>query len=232
MKKLIAALLVLTMVLALTGTVAMADCEFKKGDYVKFIKNANMYDGHHDSKRTDAIIRKGSTACVECTYGSKWVKLRLAPYAFDRDGNIVQPEGFTPKHAYTWIKVDDLKKISLAKALYEIKVRGEDGNWYVIAFADTHVVYSNLGNGNEASQPWNVYIDNVNPNKKHVKATAKVWLRKTYALHQSYGRALHKDDVVCYRHLIGLDTRGVIFYGVNYKGHKLWVSSEYTKLVK
>ena len=41
MKKLVAALLVLTLALALTGT-AMAACKFKEGDHLKFTKNTNV----------------------------------------------------------------------------------------------------------------------------------------------------------------------------------------------
>jgi len=234
MKKLIAALLVLTMVLALTGTVAMADCKFKAGDYVKFIKNANIYDNHRDSKRTSTIIRKGSTACVIDTYGSNWIKLRLDPFLLDTEFNVIAwPEGWNhPESKDGWFKVSDLKKVTLAKSIHPIDFRAENGDIYRFGYTDTYVVFSNNGNGNPGSQPLNWWIDDVNPTKKHVKATAKVWLRKTYALQKSYGRALHKDDVVCYRHVIGLDTRGIWFYGVRYKGNKLWVSSEYSKLVK
>ena len=68
--------------------------------------------------------------------------------------------------------------------------------------------------------------------KNHVKADAKVWMHKTPSLSNSYGKALHKGDKVKYRHLLGMDTRGVVFYGIRYEGKCLWVSCQYTHLVK
>jgi len=233
MKKLIATLLVLTMVLALTGTVAMADCKFKAGDYVKFNKNTHLYDGHHDSDRTGTIVRKGSIACVIGTSGSKWVQLRLEPIIVNGDvSGYILPTDYQVKEYHVWVKADDLKKISLEKALTSLVWKGQDGTKYVIGYADTHVVFSENGNGNKNSRELAAFKENTTPDLKHVKATAKVWLRKSYSLHKSYGKALHKDDKVCYRHCFGVDTRLVAYYGVRYEGKNLWVSSEYSKLVK
>jgi hypothetical protein len=57
-------------------------------------------------------------------------------------------------------------------------------------------------------------------------------MHKTASLKDNYGKALHKNDVVTYRRIYGADTRGQIFFGIRYKGHCLWVSSKYSKLVK
>jgi len=225
MRRLVAALLVLTMVLALSGT-AMAENKFKVGDYAKFTKNTHLYDGHHNHKITDTIVRKGSWAQVIDTFGSNWVLLRLNPVAVSETGAYVIP--IIPYMA--WVKTGDLKKISEDKALWNVIWVDEAGNAQLLAIADTHVVFSNKGNG--YSEPWILYKDYSTPSINHVKATAKVWMRKTYALKKNYGRALHKDDVVKYRHQVGFDTRAVAFYGIRYKGEKLWVSSEYSRLVK
>ncbi len=75
MKKLVAALLVLTMVLALTGS-AMAGCKFSIHQYVKFNKNAYAYTEPKNSKKTNdpaTIISKGSIGCVEGVSGD-WVR--------------------------------------------------------------------------------------------------------------------------------------------------------------
>ena len=85
------------------------------------------------------------------------------------------------------------------------------------------------------SKPTDVIFDtSVLDNGKlcHVKATAKVWMHKNNSLSKNYGRALRKDDVVKYRHLLGFDSRAIPFYGIRYSGKNLWVSSEYSKLVK
>ena len=93
MKKIVAALLVLTMVLALTGT-AMAACKFKKGDYVKFCADKIGFTTHNTSKKSDVKIKAGSIAQVVCGCGDNWVKLKLTP---------------TGKKVL-WFKTDKLKK--------------------------------------------------------------------------------------------------------------------------
>ena len=203
MKKLIAALLVLTMVLALTGS-AMA-ASICVGDYVKFTKNSYGYDAPHSYKRTsdpEVIVHKGSIGEVVAKKNG-YYQIRMTPY--------------TNGTAYVlWFKKGDVK-LSKASAIT----------------GDVFVHFSNGGNG--FSKP-DTYIgivkDTGNPGKCHVKATAKVWMHYTPSLSNSYGKALHKDDKVKYRHVIGMDTRGVPFYGIRYSGKNLFVSSAYSKLVK
>lgn len=203
MKKIIAALLVLTMVLALTGT-AMAGCKIKAGDYVKFTKNATAYTAPRDSKKTsdpETIVSKGSIAFVVETKGD-WVHLRLSHFAVI-DSYVV----------LGWFKSDAVKVSAPNKITGDVLVR-----------------YSNGGNGYSKAIPGEIYRDYID--KDHVQATAKVWLHKEPSLSKSYGKALKKDQKVRYRHLIGFDDRGVGFYGVRYEGKCLWVSSLYSKLVK
>ena len=61
MKKLVAALLVMTMVVAL-ATTAFAACKIKKGMYVEFKCDSAAYTAAKESKKTKSVVEKGSTA--------------------------------------------------------------------------------------------------------------------------------------------------------------------------
>jgi hypothetical protein len=218
MKRLVAALLVLTMVLALTGT-AMADCKFKDGDIAKFVKNAVAYTGPHNYNDTSTIVRKGSWAEVICVKGD-WIKLRLVPKEVYVDG-VPLPNDRIPT---AWFKSSDLKVIP--PRMWRVYVNGVQ-----VAQSRYHVVFCQGGKDMSWPIP-NAIIGNIEMDKCHVKATAKVWVRKTHALRQNTGKALHDGDVVKFRHQIGFDTRLIPFYSIRYEGKCRWVSSEYSKLVK
>ena len=213
MKKLVAALLVLTMVLALAGT-AMASSKFSVGDCVRFTKNTVAYH-HKDGKASHTIVRKDSYALVKTVSGN-WVELYLNPIDYT---------------VTRWFKTDNLKVDNKGKEL------GDDTYFYI------YVVYSQGGIGKshelyvfDDTDPYSEYdFDNfrISPDSyKHVKATATVWLHKESSLSKNYGAALHNGDKVSYRRKWGYDDRFIIFYGVKYKGKNLWVSSAYSKLVK
>ena len=230
MKKLVAALLVLTMVLALTGS-AMAGCKFSIHQYVKFNKNAYAYTEPKNSKKTNdpaTIVSKGSIGCVEGVSGD-WVLVRLAPYG--TGGNFICPDYGS---CWTgWFKAGDLKASTAAI----VKIQNE------IVYEGVLVRFSNGGVGlskpqyRDAAGKYGVFKDEgeyrISDNcYKHVKATSKVWLHRTPSLSNSYGKALKKDQKVKYRRVWSLDERWVPFFGVRYEGKCLWVSSLYTKLVK
>ena len=218
MKKIVSVILVLTLVLALTGT-AMAGCKYKVGQYVKFVKNSNCYEKNKTSSKWDdpeTIIHKGSVARVIEVRGS-WVAVQLTPAWVDENaGNIavIGEDGVVRYFWGCWVKDS---------------VLGTTKDDYI------HVTFSNGGVG--MSMPV-VELKDAGETRisadcyKHVKATAKVWMHKSPSLKNNYGRALHKDDVVKYRRVYGADTRGQLFYGIRYKGNCLWVSSAYSKLVK
>ena len=218
MKKIVSVILVLTLVLAMTGT-AMAGCKYKVGQYVKFVKNANCYRKPTSSskwKDPETIVHKGSVARVIEVRGS-WVAVQLTPVVEDiRGGNtaVVGDDGVTRYFWGCWVKDS---------------VLGTTSDDYI------HVTFSNGGVGK--SLPL-VDIPDSGETRisdecyRHVKATAKVWMHKTPSLSNNYGRALHKGDVVKYRRKYGADSRGQVFYGIWYKGNCLWVSSMYSKLVK
>ena len=218
MKKRVAALLVLAMVLALTGS-AMAACKFKVGDHLKFTRNTNVYSAPRDRNKTDTIISKDSWAKVICTSGSKWVKLQL---------------NFLDKNKTGWFKVDNMKLISDPNKYWkDVNFRNPEGD--VIAdfgMVDICVTYSKLGKG-LSSETAHYYIDDVTPNcYDHVKADATVWMHKVAALQKRIVPALHKGDKVKYRFRVGIDNRGIWFYGIRKNGKDLWVSAQYSHLVK
>lgn len=224
MKKLVAALLVLTMVLALTGS-AMAGCKFAIHDYVKFNKNAYAYTEPKNSKKTNdpaTIVSKGSIGAVEGISGD-WVLVRLTPYG--TGGNFTCPtNGLTCWTA--WFKSGDLKASKAAKATSDVLVRFSNGGVGLSkpAFIDAAGNFYYFKDSGLTRLTDNCI--------KHVKTTAKVWLHKTPSLSNSYGKALKKDQKVKYRRVYSFDDRGVCFWGVRYEGKCLWVSELYTKLVK
>ena len=217
MKKLVAALLALALVLALTGG-AMAECGFKAEDCVEFTRNAPAYKNHRDSARTDTVVRKGSISVVKSTFGDKWVELYLAPYDENNTG---------------WFRAGDLKKTRKT-----VEIRAGGTLWTSSVF----ICYANGGVGKSATYlgPWadsGRWISDSgyrisSDGYRHVKATAKVWLHREPSLKKSYGKALRKGDKVNYRRQWALDSRLVPFLAVRYEGKCLWVSMQCAKIVK
>ena len=235
-KRTVAALLVLTLVLALTGS-AMAGCKIKVNDFVKFVKNSNCYAGPKASTKWDdleTVIRKGSIVKVVGTKGS-WVRVQLTP-AFDncKLGNTYSiVDGVKYYFFGCWVKEDVLKVC--------------DKDYIDVTFANGGVRMSKqlsvpMDDKGEYMDRTNIFtvLESLNAGKtrlspdcdKHVKAKAKTWMHKTPSLSDSYGQALHKGDKVTYRRKWALDSRATIFYGIKYKGKCLWVSEKYTKIVK
>ena len=75
MKKFIAALLALTMMLSL-ASVAMAACDIKAGMWVEFKRDSAAYTAASSSKKTASEVRKGSTAKCVAVCG-KYAKLEV-----------------------------------------------------------------------------------------------------------------------------------------------------------
>ena len=217
MKRLIAALLALTLVLALNGA-AMASCKFSEDDRVEFTKNASAYFDHYSDEKSGTIVRKGSIAVVKRTYGDSWVELYLNAGDTSKTG---------------WFKTSSLKKTTKV-----VKVEAGNKKWTVYVFvcyvkggakgSDTYMgPYDDSGKwfddgGYRISE--NCY--------KHVKATGDVWMHKEPSLQCKYKTALRKHQKVSYRRKWALDDRLVPFYGIRYNGKCLWVSAMYSKLVK
>ncbi len=221
MKRTVSVLLVLTMVLtmllSLTST-AVASCKFKEDDRIEFVRNTAVYKNHRDGSKTDTVVRKGSISVVKSTCGDKWVELYLDPFDEANTG---------------WFKVDNLKKTDRY-----IEVRAGKMVWGSYVF----ICYSSGGAGKSSTYlgPWNdsgkwlsdggyrISTDDY----RHVKANASVWLHREPSLKKSYGRALRKGDKVKYLRQWALDSRLVPFLRVKYQGKCLWVSMQYSKIVK
>ena len=212
LKKLVAALLVLTMILALVGS-AIADCKFQEGDCVRFTKNTVAYK-HKSGKATSTIVRKDSLAIINRVSGD-WVEL------------ILDYTGVT-----RWFKTDNLVVTTKGKYVPQV-----DEELYIyVTYAQGGVNKSiELITFDDEDPTDELDYDDLRISAdcyKHVKATASVWLHKESSLNKNYGAALQKGDKVNYRRKWGLDSRFIVFYGVRYKGKCLWVSSRYSKLVK
>ena len=217
MKKLIAALLVLALALALNGA-ALASCQFSKGTRVEFKRNAAAYFDHYNCEKSDTVVRKGSIAVVRRTYGDNWVELYLNA-------------GDESKTA--WFKTSSLKKTCKV-----VEIEAGSKTWEVYVF----VCYAKGGeNGSDTYMgPFNdsgKWFDDggyrISENcYKRVKATGNVWMHKEPSLNRQCKTALRKNDKVSYRRKWALDDRLVPFYGIRYRGKCLWVSAQYSKLVK
>lgn len=99
MKKFLAALLVLTMVLAMSSVAFAAKAKFTKKDIgtsVKFTGSLYGYDKHCAYKKSNVIVKKGSIAVIKSVYGKKWVELELT-----EDGKVTK-----------WFGVDKLKGVA------------------------------------------------------------------------------------------------------------------------
>ena len=239
MKKLVAALLVLTLVLALTGS-AMAGCKYKMGDFVKFVKNSNCYEDRKSSTKWDdpeTIIRKGSVAVVMEQVGS-WVSLQITPaFADSKYGNtyVEDADGVKWYFYACWVKEDVLK----ATKKQEINVTFANGGVGMSKQYPYSDVLDDTGSSADRTDTYSI-VKSIRNGKtrlspdcyEHVKVKAKTWMHKTPSLSNSYGQALHEGDKVTYRRKWALDSRMTIFYGIKYKGKCLWVSEKYTKLVK
>ena len=98
-KKFVAALLVLTMVLAMSSVAFAAKAKFTKKDIgtsVEFTGSLYGYDKHCAYKKSNVIVKKGSIAIIKSVYGKKWVELELT-----EDGKVTK-----------WFGVDKLKGVA------------------------------------------------------------------------------------------------------------------------
>ena len=102
MKKFVAAMLVLAMVLALAGT-ALAACDIKAGMWVEFKKDSAAYTAAKSGKKTPSEVQKGSTALCDKVCGD-YARL------------IVNEKASTTR----WFKVADLKQASAERSFTHV----------------------------------------------------------------------------------------------------------------
>lgn len=227
MKKLVAALLVLTMVLALTGS-AFAACKFVKGDYVKFTKNAYAYRVA-DKSKTTTVVRHGSYGQVLRVCGS-WTLVRLTPWIEDTSddpfGNYEDPNDPDWWCWAAWFKTSLLTG-PCPKHLYVDVTFSQGGVGLSLPVAGS--VHCDTGCWFSTLKGWRISSDS----KKHVKATkGSSWLHKTPSLSNNMGLAMSKGTTAKYLRKWGFDTRGVAFFKVKFRGKVGFVSEKYTKIVK
>ena len=214
MRKAIAVIIIITMLLA-AGIAAEADPDIRSYQYVRFTHNMDVCSSWSISTKTGTVVGAGSVGYVERlkTDNSRqvWALVRLSEYG--TEGNYSSGKS---RYWGGWVECGGLTRCT-----------GPLNVWYAKGgFGGDGATPP----GSEGHQPGDVYDDPSCNN--HVKATASVWLHKTYGLSQNYGKALKKGQKVKYRHKIGIDKRGVAFYAVRYEGKCLWVSSKYSKRVK
>lgn len=211
MRKLIVALLIIAL---LAGGIAVeADSGIRLGCYVRFNYDLKVCSKWDYSYETGTVVVRRSIGYVELLRTDNtrrvWALVRLSEYG--EEGNQSSKKG---RYWGGWVPSGYLSYTG-AKG---VNVRYMQGG------------FPPLSTSPGALRPGYVIKDTTK--KNHIKATASVWLHRTYGLSKNYRKALKKGQKVKYRHLIGIDKRGVKFYGVRYEGKNLWVSSKYTKRVK
>ena len=211
MRKLIVALLIIAL---LAGSAAVeAGSDVRVYVYVTFMCDLEVYSGPNKSHPTGTVVAARSIGYVEDlrTDISRrvWALVRLSEYGVE--GNFSSGNG---RYWGGWVRSD---------GLHENGASGVDVRYSKGGFPPRTT-------DSGKPRPGDVYKDP--SNKNHVKATASVWLHRTYGLSKNYGKALKKGQKVKYLHMIGIDKRGVAFYKVRYEGKCLWVSSKYSKRVK
>ncbi len=100
MKKFVAMLLVLTMVMALAGTAAMAASRLE-GNYVVLTDDSNAYTGPKSSKKTASVAKEGSHG-----------------YCVDTCGKFAKVIVNMGDGTYTWFKKCDLEVIDYDQILF------------------------------------------------------------------------------------------------------------------
>lgn len=203
MKKLIAALLLMAMVLSL-GSVAFAKAKFTQADvesedavYAKFTGNLYAYN-KAGSGKTSIIVKKGSSALVVGVHGKNWVRLLLT---------LVDAKG---KPVAKWFRTDKLKVD-----------KGE--------LKHGRVIFSS-GGSNMSTMFSKLDKKIAKYKNKTVKTTGKVNLRKTPSLKGESQGVLPKGKHVKLTGIVGMDNLGVVFFQVKHHGKKYFVSEAYLKV--
>ena len=207
LKKFVAALLVLTMVLA-TGSVAFASsAKFTKKDvdnytWLKFDGSLYAFDKPKFSSKTNIIVKKGSAALLlDVSKDGKWAELLLSLYTA-RNQTVTK-----------WFRTD---KLSIA---------GNSSTDYKYG----RVIFAS--GGSDMSDEFLRLKKKIGQyTNKTVVTTGKVNLRKTASLKGKSLGIVKKGEKVKLTGIVGMDWFGVVFFQVNYKGKTYFVSGEYLKV--
>lgn len=197
MKKLVAALLVMTMLLALASTAFAADC-IKCGVYVNFCNGAHAYTEAKDSKKTGNVVKGAAAANLKSTGLVKCVKGKFAKVLVNADDGTTR-----------WFRKCDLK---VSKDKYVLVVWAKGGHDMSQCAPGTckKVAIIDENTGKKATKIEVVYC--------------QTNLRKHHSLEGKTVGTVKKGTRLAYKGYIGADNRGVLFYKVCYKGKICWVS--------
>jgi len=197
MKKLVAALLVMTMLLALASTAFAADC-IKCGVYVNFCNGAHAYTEAKDSKKTGNVVKGTAAEGLKSTGLVKCVKGKFAKV-------LVNEEDGTTR----WFRKCDLK-VSNDKYVLVIWAKGgHDMSACAEGTCEKYAWYNEAGN-KKATKLEVVYC--------------QTNLRKHHSLEGKTIATVKKGTRLAYKGYRALDNRDVWFYKVCYKGKVCWVS--------
>jgi len=211
MRKLLAAMLVLVLVLSLGGTALAATVKFTKGDtsaeklvFAKFQSDLRGYTGHNTSRRSNVVILKGSLAQVVGVYGTSWVKLRLVTSC-----NVDHPD------LNMWFRTYHLKRVEDPDFVLEP---------YHAPRYHSKVTFKDGGSGHTWQKDVNTDPKLVG---RRVKVTGKVNLRKSASLAGKSCGVVRKGEKVTLNGKVGIDCRDVVFFGVTIHRRDYFISSRF-----
>ena len=203
MKKFVAALLVMTMVLALAST-AFAYKDKEADKYVLFKKSAWGYEkvtNNYGKRKSSVALRKGSIAHVVAVKGD-WYKIEIP----------ARKAGAAPDLLY--FKKKYTKDIAASNALLLFSSGGSGRSSEDPSF--------------ERTVPKGIKLRVIKGCRTNVRKTASLKGKSLGVIGKGHGYSvkLHKDRA--YR----FDSRGVLFVHIMYKGKPAWVSFEYLEFKK
>lgn len=201
MKKLMAALLVLSMITALCGTAFAAKFtprQAAEGLFVEFTGSAYGYNSPRNSSRSDTIVKKGSVGLLVGLKGDKWCKVVVTDGTMNAMGQSKE----------LWFGEKYLKK-----------VKDQD-------YAYIRCIFSSGGNGLSVQE----YTTSLEALKgKKIITSGKVNIRPYACLQGNSVGVVKKGKILTCTGVLGYDSRYVFFFQVKYNGKKRFVSAEFIK---
>lgn len=207
MKKLVAALIVLTMALAMAST-ALAYTAQEYNHFVQFTGSAWGYEkvtNNYGRNRSDVALRKGSIGWADLKKGD-WYRVWVISRAAE----------------YDWR--DESQKLWF------------NGEYLKDADGPARLIFSSGGSGRPTALA-DQDEEKITGGYKYVKIAKsgrRTNIRKSAGLNgKSYGVLRYGHKLKLHKDMVKkMDGRGVYWYKVVYQGKTRWVSAEYTKLVK
>lgn len=202
MKKLIAALLLMVMLLSAVSALAAS---FKAGQYVFFTGSAYGYKSHNARHKTKTIVSKGSWSVAVDDQNGKWVEV------------------FLPIADSLWFNEKYVSQVIVGTPLAAII-----DAWKEDTGLDYCIRFGSGGYGRSFMLPQTAEYYKTYHSK--VKADGKCNIRGAAGLDSKTYGTLKKGKTLKYLGIRCRDSRGIWWYSVEYKGKDRWVSSLYTHL--